>query len=671
MRKVSFNWRLVLIVVSIAVMICTVGIMLFSKSEPVANGRVDFSEADLKQHKWVALNGKWEFYFNQLLTAKDFSEQPKPEMADLIKVPGSWADKKATSKSYPGQGVATYRLTLHYPDTIKDPALSIKTVSTAYRVYVNGQLAAEVGSVSDHPAQFKEGAGVLIIDLPSDKQDVELIFQVANLNYAKGGLRESPAFGSKQVLEQQRNSLMALQLLFIGSVLIFGVYYLLHFVLQTNNKTALIFSILCFITGMRSLIWGELPIMIFFPNISYAALGYINYVTAFNLIPLMLLFIISIYPSEYKRISLRLVLLPSLFFNGLLLTSPKFMSYFTGYLLLLILLQMTYMMGIMIKAVLNKRENAVLMFIAIWIYILAICQDILHVNGDGRLDTTIMFLYGKIAVIIAMAYIQAKLQSNTYKKLLLYNANLIEADRLKDKILATEMSFLQAQIKPHFLYNALNAIANVCEKDGPKAGNLIIDLAVYLRGSLEFNNLDKMVLLEKELEFVDTYFHIEQARFGHKIQLIKEIDSPLSFQLPILMLQPLVENAVGHGISKKIGGGTVFVSSKQTSAGTYFEIKDDGIGIEPEKLEMILSDDRSGMSVGLLNIHQRLLRMYGSGLVITSEEGVGTTVTFLIPGRDLSGKPTNNINGHTTGDTTGETIGETTGDKELKVGKQG
>jgi two-component system, LytTR family, sensor kinase len=196
--------------------------------------------------------------------------------------------------------------------------------------------------------------------------------------------------------------------------------------------------------------------------------------------------------------------------------------------------------------------------------------------------------------------------------------------------MATEMSFLQAQIKPHFLYNALSAIANVCEKDGKQAGKLIIDLALYLRGSLEFNNLDKMAMVEKELEFVDTYFHIEQARFGQKIQLRKEIEIPIDVQIPVLVLQPLVENAVRHGISKKSGGGTVTIRMMKKGRNICLEIEDDGVGISGDKLATILSEHENAQGVGLLNIHNRLLKLYGRGLEISSESG-RTCVKLLIP----------------------------------------
>jgi len=537
-------------------------------------------------------------------------------------VPGTWFEQETGTKVYTNFGVATYRLLLNVPSTIKDPALRVQGVATAYKLYANGQLITEVGTVLEDPSQFMDCEKSLILALPSGTQELELIFQVGNLNYANGGIRQSPIFGSKQVLEQQKTALLSLQLLFMGSILIFSVYYFLLFLLQTKNKTALYFSLLCFITALRSLIWGEAPVVIFFPNVSYNARAFINYLTGFNLIPSLILFVLSIYPLERKKTIARFVLLPTIIFDVLLLLkSTAFLSPFSSSLYILVLLQLIYIICILIKAVLRKRDNAKLMFIATCVFVLTILQDILHYESIGGINISNMFLYGNLVVLMAMSYIQAKQQAYAQQRLILYNENLIETYKLKDKIISIEMSFLQAQIKPHFLYNALNAIANVCEKDGKQAGKLILDLAIYLRGSLEFNNLHKMVTIEKELEFVDTYFHIEQARFGEKIQLRKEIDIPLDYQIPVLILQPLVENAVRHGISKKLGGGTVYIRMKELNKGVCIEIEDDGVGIDREKLSMLLTEGKAGSGIGLLNIHSRLLKIYGAGLDISSEEG--------------------------------------------------
>jgi two-component system LytT family sensor kinase len=632
MKKIVLNWRIIFIVVLIGFMLFLVIRMYPAGLGLANNGKIDLLGNNFKQNKLVTLDGQWEFYWNKLLTPEDFLIEHKPQIDSFMKVPGAWDDGKAGTRSYEHNGVATYRLHLKYPSTLTDPAIRIQSVATAYKLYANGRLIVEVGKVSHNLSEFKDGEDSLILDMPKDTEELDLIFQVANLHYAKGGLRKSPVFGSKKVLEEQKLTLLVLQLSFSAIVFIFGMYYLFLFILQIKNKTALIFSILCFITALRSLIWGEAPLIIFFHNVTFKVLVYINYITGYNLIPIMILFVISIYPMEYKRTISRLVLIPTLFFDMLLLTPPGFMTLFTKYLYILMLLQMIYIMAIMIKVVVNKRDNAILMFIAIYIFILTIIQDILHYKGIGGINVSYMFLYGNSAVIMAMSFVQAKLQIGINKKLVLYNEILIEDYKLKDKIMATEMSFLQAQIKPHFLYNALDAIANICEEDGEKASELIVDLSIYLRGSLEFNNLDKMVRMEKEFEFVDTYFNIEQARFGLKIQLIKEIEISLDYPIPVLIIQPLVENAVRHGISKKQGGGIVTVRGMQILEGIAIEIEDDGVGIEGEKLALLLSEERNDQGVGLLNIHHRLLRLYGRGLDIRSEVGHGTCVRLVIPG---------------------------------------
>jgi len=626
-KRANENLRLLLIISVVIFLIFSLVTMLRWHPERFSDGSLDLTQEGASPQKLIPLSGEWEFYYGVLLDSSDFESGKALANKDFIKVPGSWDESSMNSSR---KGIATYRLMIQYPSTIQDPAIRITGVSTAYKLFVNGQLITTIGPFENVETNRNEGTEVVIVSLPKDSQTAEIIIQVSNQKYAKGGLRESPIFGSKSVLEEKRNRLMALQLLFIGSVFIFGVHYLLLFLLHRKDWVSLIFSLICFTSGIRSLIWGEIPVLIFSPDIKYNTLAYINYFTGYNIIPLMLIFIALIYPLDFKKRSLVLILLPTLFFNALLFTTTYFMSYFTKYLYPVIIIQMVYMLIILIRSVLNNRENALFMFITISLYILTINQDILHYNGIGGVNANSMFLYGNTVVIIALSFLQAKHQSKTQQKLKLYNENLLEADRLKDKIMETEMSFLQAQIKPHFLYNALNAIANISEKNGQEAGKLIIDLAIYLRESLAFNNLEKRVSLEKEIEFVDKYFSIEHARFGDKIKLEKNINCPLTFQIPVLILQPLVENAVRHGISKKAGGGLVRLNIEMTEHETVFEIIDDGVGIKPEILLDLLTENNPEQGIGLLNINSRLKRIYNSELKITSELNQGTTVHFSI-----------------------------------------
>lgn len=207
---------------------------------------------------------------------------------------------------------------------------------------------------------------------------------------------------------------------------------------------------------------------------------------------------------------------------------------------------------------------------------------------------------------------------------------LIELKSSVQHAIQAEMAFLQAQIKPHFLYNALNTIINFCWIDPEKAAELISELSNYLRNSFDFSNMDKFVCIEKEIDFVQSYLAIENARFEEKINCQYDVDD-ISFMMPTLILQPIVENAVKHGILKKEHGGSVKISVKQNFDFILIKVEDDGIGIEKDKLKTILDEKALGKSVGIKNVIKRLKHIYGYGLEIESEVQKGTTVCIKIP----------------------------------------
>lgn len=208
---------------------------------------------------------------------------------------------------------------------------------------------------------------------------------------------------------------------------------------------------------------------------------------------------------------------------------------------------------------------------------------------------------------------------------------LIELNVSMSKALKAEVAFLQAQIKPHFLFNTLNTISYLCTKDGAKASQLLDHLSLYLRNSFEFKSMDTLIQLSQELEFVNTYVEIEKVRFGERLQTKLDLKSNmLSVKIPPLILQPLVENAVQHGVMKKMAGGLVKVSVKQTGSNIEFCVTDNGVGISASRQEYLLIEG-GDRGVGLRNVHQRLRSLYGTGLHIKSVEGQGTEIRFNIP----------------------------------------
>lgn len=632
LKYLSKYTHLLFVSICLIIMIVTIYSLYAKESITVEDGVADLRHIDFQLTDEVSLRGNWDLYWDQLLLASDFKDHQPPNR-QLAKVPGAWSIDD--NKDIPNQGIATYRLVILRPEQLEDPAIRIQNVSTAYKVYANGELFADVGRITREESEFIDEEKLSIIALPSDTETIELLIQVGNQRYRLGGLRLHIVFGSKETLDRDHMFKLVLEAIFSGGVFIFGIYYLLVFFQQRQNLTALIFSLLCILTAIRVPFWGESMIEIFFPHITYQTRTFFNYLTGYNLVPLVLLFVFSLYPGVYKKWISLLVLAPSLLMNMLLFTNTSFASHFTSYAYLVMLFQMFYLLLILIKAVLIKLEDAKLIYVASCIYVVCVIVDIMQFMGIGDTRIPYMFLFGNISVLIFMSLLQAKRQANDYKKVLLYNQQLIESDELKDKIMATELSFLQAQIKPHFLNNALNAIANVCEKDGIKASKLIIDLAMYLRGSLEFNNINKKASIDKELEFVDTYFHIEQARFGDKIQLFKEVSCPLDMQIPILILQPLVENAIRHGISKRKEGGSVWIRIEENNGEVIIEIEDNGVGIAENELNTLLSEERLDKGVGLININLRLQRVYGESLEIVSKLGQGTKVSFRI-GKEIN-----------------------------------
>ncbi|MBD2863367.1 ATP-binding protein [Paenibacillus oceani] len=196
-----------------------------------------------------------------------------------------------------------------------------------------------------------------------------------------------------------------------------------------------------------------------------------------------------------------------------------------------------------------------------------------------------------------------------------------------------EIAFLRSQIKPHFLYNALNSIATLCMVDPRKAEELTLQLSQYLRGSFDFKQLESVTTLDREMELVKAYIHIERARFGARLQVEYDVDEfPAAMRMPPLLLQPLVENAIRHGVMSRSSGGTVRLSvKKEGNAAVRCTVEDNGRGMSEQTLEAVQSMDTDKRGVGLWNIDRRLRLMYGEGIRIESAEESGTKVSFVIP----------------------------------------
>ncbi|HWQ62089.1 MAG TPA: histidine kinase, partial [Negativicutes bacterium] len=195
-----------------------------------------------------------------------------------------------------------------------------------------------------------------------------------------------------------------------------------------------------------------------------------------------------------------------------------------------------------------------------------------------------------------------------------------------------EIKALQAQINPHFLFNAINTIVYYCRKRPETARELLLHLGEFYRNNI--SGLEELVDLQTEIRHVDSYVRIEMARFHGKLKVVYDIPPDCNCLLPPLILQPLVENAIRHGIYPRKQGGTVKVSARMAVDNVLITVEDDGVGMDSGVVSRVLENDPTRKSIGLGNVNSRLRILYGdgAGLRIESAPDLGTRVTITIPG---------------------------------------
>ena len=213
------------------------------------------------------------------------------------------------------------------------------------------------------------------------------------------------------------------------------------------------------------------------------------------------------------------------------------------------------------------------------------------------------------------------------------------AEQLREMANKAELRALQSKINPHFLFNALNAISSSIRLNPDTARQLIINLSRYLRYNLELND-DDAIDIKKELYQIKDYIAIEQARFGDKLTVIYEVDEDVACKVPSLLIQPLVENAIVHGIQPCRGKGVVVLAVQDQGDRVRISVRDTGNGISDEVMARVENNEMPGNKIGLLNVHHRVKLLYGEGLQIY-RLNPGTEIAFYVS-KNGSALPENN-----------------------------
>lgn len=226
----------------------------------------------------------------------------------------------------------------------------------------------------------------------------------------------------------------------------------------------------------------------------------------------------------------------------------------------------------------------------------------------------VLYLATTICLLCTYISIQMALSQETVQK--------------KMELEVARTAVMLSQIQPHFLYNALTGIKSLCGSDPERAEDAIEHFSFFLRSNMDSLTDTGLIAFDKEISHVKDYFYLEKMRFGERVNLALELEYQ-KFILPPLTLQPLVENAVRYGITKKEEGGTVTITSCWQDDHVLLIIRDDGVGFDVNAPK---EDDRS--HTGIENVRSRLQLQCGGSLAIKSEQGIGTEVRIVVPWKE-------------------------------------
>jgi sensor histidine kinase YesM len=249
---------------------------------------------------------------------------------------------------------------------------------------------------------------------------------------------------------------------------------------------------------------------------------------------------------------------------------------------------------------------------------LEFCEVLARDVGVGAVPGSSFFRYGMaVTMVVQIIGLIYDLRQQYLERL--------KYERMQKELYEAEVAVMVSQIQPHFMYNALTSIAMMCVNDPKKAQEATVTFAKYLRGNMDSLKQKEPVPFSQELEHLKKYLYIEKLRFGKRLNVEYDIQTE-DFKLPQLSVQPLVENAVKHGVGMKKKGGTVTIATRETDEFYEVIISDDGVGFDPAR-----NSDDNDPHIALNNIKERLEMMCKGKLTISPREGGGTSIRITLP----------------------------------------
>lgn len=418
--------KYILIFVTIFFTSCT----LPSKQQPtVEKGFIDLSRYNFKKDGVIHLNGDWEFYWEEFYQPSFFKNQSQKHI-NYYPVPSIWNHQKYKGKNISPHGFATYRVRISLPSEKMKLAFKIKTLGTAYQLYLDGQLLTKGKSQVGKSKRNSIPAYVpLVVDFQNNTQEVDLVIHISNFHHRKGGFWESIQLGLEEDIRQEQLRDQLIDFLILGVILIMTLYHLSLFWIRRKTVSALYFSLLCCVTIVRILVTGDYPINLLL-DMNWFLIIHLEYLST-NLGPLSLIwFLYALFPEEVNpSIPKFSTIIFGCLISIILIFPPQYFTYTVPISQILIFCTGIYAIYILVKAITKNKKDAIVFSTGFLILFLVIINDILYTNGI--LNTGNQFAIGIFFFIIfqsiALSYRFAKAFKESemlFEKLGFINKNL-------------------------------------------------------------------------------------------------------------------------------------------------------------------------------------------------------------------------------------------------------
>ncbi|MDY6792740.1 MAG: 7TM diverse intracellular signaling domain-containing protein [Thermodesulfobacteriota bacterium] len=345
----------------------------------VVKGQMDLRAWDFSQNGPVQLSGYWEFHWNRLLGPGDFKEKSQKTGGGYIKLPKAWNGLEMNGQKLSGTGCGTYRLDVLIKKQFEPLALRLRTIGSAFSLFVNGRKLGSAGTVGLSRKLSKPEWAPQVTVFKPDSDHVEIILQVSNFRHRKGGPGTVIQLGlAKDILKSKELNLAA-ELFVCGSIFIIGLYHLGIFGLRRKDRASLFFGLFCLSITIYTLLSGERFFAHIFPSSSWFLRVRLTNLTSFVSVPLFLLFLHSLFPVEFSKKLLRAFMAIFSVLLGIVLVTPSDLyTRFIPVFHVITLLGGIYSLYVIFAAVRKKREGAVVFLLGFFLFFLTVVNDVFY-----------------------------------------------------------------------------------------------------------------------------------------------------------------------------------------------------------------------------------------------------------------------------------------------------